>query len=434
MYDFDFVSEKLGRGTNDVKWDTCDPDVISMWVAEMDFPAAPCILKALHNRVDKGIFGYTEIPASYYESVICWFGSRHGWNISREQIIPVQGIVPATSIAVKALTEPGDKVVLNVPAYNCFFHNITNQGCETSESRLVWNPALKRYEMNFEDIERRCSDPSAKAFLLCNPHNPSGRLWSREELTRLGEICLRHGVKVISDEIHCEITAPGKEYVPFASISEEFAQNSISFVSPTKGFNIAGVQIANIISANADFRARMDRVINIWEHCDVNQFGVVALQAAYSDEGAAWLDHMNSLVHNNFIMLRDLFAERFPTVRIPELEATYLLWADFSDCIHRNAPSAGETSPSGDIAPRGCNGRGPSSDGRGPRSGRSEDGDVSPAGKLVADFLLKNNRVRINDGAIYGGPEGCRINLACPEATMKEGLRRIAEGLSELLK
>ena len=401
MNKFDFTTEAAPRGTSSVKWDTCPDGVIPMWVAEMDFPAAPCIVEALRRRVEQGVFGYTEIPQSYYDSVIHWFSGRHGWSFTREQIVPVQGIVPATSIAIKALTEPGDKVVLNVPAYNCFFHNITNQGCQTSESHLVWNGTAKRYEMDFEDIERRCSDPAAKVFLLCNPHNPSGRLWTREELIRLGEICFRHGVTVISDEIHCEITAPGSSYIPFASISEDFAQRSISFVSPTKGFSIPGVQIANIISANADFRSKMDRVINIWEHCDVNQFGIVALQAAYSAEGAAWLDQMNSLVHSNFIMLRNLFARRFPAVRVPELEATYLLWLDFSDC-HRHQASDGEWP------------------------------EFAPAGKIVAEHILKHG-VRINDGDIYGEPSGVRINLACPEATMKEGLRRIAEGLSELI-
>lgn len=388
-YDFDFTTEAAPRGTCSVKWDGCDEGVIPMWVAEMDFPAAPCILEALRKRVDKGVFGYTEVPGSYYDAVVDWFGRRHGWKVSRDQIIPVQGIVPATSIAIKALTEPGDKVVFNVPAYNCFFHNITNQGCELSGSALVWNAEQKRYEMDFEDIERRCADPAAKVFLLCNPHNPSGRLWSREELLRLGQICLRHGVKVVSDEIHCEITAPGLSYVPFASISEEFARNSISFVSPTKGFNLAGVQIANIISANEDFRARMDRVINIWEHCDVNQFGIVALQAAYSEEGAAWLSQMNAIVHGNYLALCSLFEKEFPAVRVPVLEATYLLWLDFS--------------------PLGLD------------------------GKTVSEYLLANNKVRINDGAMYGGPGCCRINLACPEATMKEGLRRIAEGLHNLL-
>ena len=175
-YDFDFTTEAAPRGTCSVKWDGCDEGVIPMWVAEMDFPAAPCILEALRKRVDKGVFGYTEVPGSYYDAVVDWFGRRHGWKVSRDQIIPVQGIVPATSIAIKALTEPGDKVVFNVPAYNCFFHNITNQGCELSGSTLVWNADQKRYEMDFEDIERRCADPAAKVFLLCNPHNPSGRL------------------------------------------------------------------------------------------------------------------------------------------------------------------------------------------------------------------------------------------------------------------
>ncbi len=175
--------------------------------------------------------------------------------------------------------------------------------------------------------------------------------------------------------------------MPFASISEEFAQNSISFVSPTKNFNIAGIQIANIISANPDFRDRMDRVINIWEHCDVNQLGIVALEAAYSDEGAAWLEQMNALVHSNFLLLQDLFAERFPSVHVPELEATYLLWLDFNR---------------------------------------------TNAGKEISDLLLQHG-VRVSDGAIYGGPEGIRLNLACPEATMKKGLRRIAEGLSRII-
>ena len=414
-YDFDFTTEGAPRGTNSVKWDSCAPDVIPMWVAEMDFPAAPCIIKAVQERVAKGVFGYTLVPDSYYESVIRWFGGKHGWGITSEQIIPVQGIVPATSIAIKALTNPGDKVVLLVPAYNCFFHNITNQGCETSESRLAWNAASKRYEIDFDDIERRCADPAAKAFLLCNPHNPCGRLWSREELVRIGEICLKHGLTVISDEIHCEITAPGTSYVPFASISEEFAQNSVSFVSPTKNFNIAGIQIANIVSANADFRARMDRVINIWEHCDVNQLGIVALEAAYSDEGAAWLKEMNALVHSNFLLLRDTFAQRFPSVRVPELEATYLLWLDFAGL----RPVPPTPSLKGTLPLAG--------------GGRSFGIGQSPApGKIVADALLQHG-VRVSDGAIYGGPSGVRLNLACPEATMKKGLRRIAEGLDTLL-
>ena len=415
-YDFDFTTEGAPRGTNSVKWDSCAPDVIPMWVAEMDFPAAPCIIKAVQERVAKGVFGYTLVPDSYYESVIRWFGGRHGWIITREQIIPVQGIVPATSIAIKALTNPGDKVVLLVPAYNCFFHNITNQGCETSESRLVWNAASKRYEIDFDDIERRCSDPAAKAFLLCNPHNPCGRRWSREELVRIGEICLRHGLAVISDEIHCEITAPGTSYVPFASISEEFAQNSVSFVSPTKNFNIAGIQIANIVSANADFRARIDRVINIWEHCDVNQLGIVALEAAYSDEGATWLKEMNALVHSNFLLLRDTFAQRFPSVRVPELEATYLLWLDFADCSAKKRE--GVVKEQAMPVPRPFTG---------------EDGPFAcSAGKVFAELLLEHG-VRVSDGAIYGGPSGVRLNLACPEATMKKGLRRIAEGLDTLL-
>ena len=203
---------------------------------------------------------------------------------------------------------------------------------------------------------------------------------------------------VICDEIHCEITAPGIRYTPFASLSPEFAQNSISFVSPTKGFTIPGLQIANIVSANPDFRSRMDRVINIWEHCDVNQLGIVALQAAYTPEGADWLKQMNEVVHANFVELRDTFASRYPSVRMPaELEATYLVWADLQECRFS-------------VQPQGA------------------------SGDFVAGQLLGKHKVRINGGSIYGGPTGIRINVACPRTTFKEGLRRICEGLDELLE
>lgn len=400
---YDFTSQGAPRGTNSVKWDTCDPDVIPMWVAEMDFPVAPFIAEALHKRIDKGVFGYTHVPDSYFDSVIAWFGKRHGWSISREQIIPISGIVPAISVVLRALSmdgplEPGagvlasssarPKVIIHSPAYNCFFSNVRNTACELSASVLQWDGASHRYTVDWDDFERRCSEPGVAAFLLCNPHNPTGRLWSKEELTRMGEICLRYGVPVISDEIHCEICTPGTAYTPFASISPEFARNSVSFVSPTKAFNIAGLQVANIVSANPDFRERIERVINDWEHCDVNQLGIVALEAAYTDEGAGWLDEMNAVVHRNFLLLRDMFAERFPSVRVPELEATYLLWLDFSPLF---LVAGGE------------------------------------AGRIVAEYLLDKCHVRISDGTIYGDPRCCRMNLACPEATMREALRRISE-------
>ena len=414
---YDFTSAGAPKGTNSVKWDLY-PEMLPMWVAEMDFPAAPFIRKALHERIDKGVFGYTHIPESYYKAVVDWFSHRHGWGIGREQIIPISGIVPAISVAIRALTldgpiEPGSgikasgekpTVIMQTPAYNCFFSNIRNMACELSANVLQWDEADKHYSVDWEDFECRCAAPGRKVFLLCNPHNPTGRLWTREELTRMGEICLKYGVPVISDEIHCEIVTSdpviaGRDrqshgYIPFASISPEFAQNSVSFVSPTKSFNIAGLQIANIVSANEGFRARVDRVINDWEHCDVNQLGIIALQAAYTPEGEEWLAQMNAVVDANFSLLRDALMAEFPQVRLPRHEATYLAWPDFSALKDKSG------------APL--------------------------CGSAVQKYLAEKEGLLFSDGAIYGNPNCCRINLACPTATAKEGINRLLRGLRAL--
>lgn len=382
---YDFTTQAAPRGTNSVKWDM-KQDVLPLWVAEMDFPVAPFIVDAVRRRVDKAIFGYTLIPDSYYECVRTWFRDRHGWSFGREDIIPIDGIVPAVSIAVKALTEPGDKVVFFTPAYNCFFHNITNPGAVENRSVLLWNGETRRYEVDWPDFEARIADPATKAFLLCNPHNPCGRLWSREELQRMGRICKEHGVAVISDEIHCEITAPGSSYTPFATL---FPQDCITMVSPTKPFSMPGLQIANIICSNPVFREKLDRIINIWEHCDVNQLGIVALEAAYSPEGQEWLDQMNEVVHANFLDLRERFAAEFPHVRVATLEATYLDWLDF--------------------APLGL------------------------SGMQIQEHLLERQKLWINAGDIYGDPACMRINLACPRSTMKKALDLYIQGIRELL-
>lgn len=386
---YDFTTEGAPRGSNSIKWDL-KPDVLPMWVAEMDFPVAPFIVDALHRRVDLGVFGYTLVPPSYYNSVMSWFLDRHGWTIGREQIRPVSGIVQATSIAIKALTRPGDKVVFMTPAYNCFFRNISRQKAEQNGSGLVWNADTEKYDPDWEDLERRIADPASKVFLLCNPHNPCGRLWTREELLRMGNLCLEHGVPIISDEIHCDIVAPGREYVPFASLGAEFAQNCISFVSPTKPFSMPGLEIANIISANPVFMEGIARVMDEWEAGNVNQLGVVALQAAYTPEGAEWLRQMCEVVHANWLELRDRFAQEFPKVRVATLEATYLDWLDF--------------------------------------------GPAGLDGKQIQDHLLEREKLWINAGEIYGGPSGMRINLACPRATLQRGLDLFAKGLHELLQ
>lgn len=377
-YDFDEIIDR--RGTNCVKWDSAEnPDVLPMWVADMDFRAAPAITEALRSRVDHGIFGYTRVPQSYYDAVTGWFARRHGWNIDKDWIIYTLGVVPALSAIIKALTVPGDKVLIQTPVYNCFLSSIRNNCCEIVESPLVY--ADNTYSIDFEDLERKASDPKVKAMILCNPHNPAGRVWSRDELIRIGEICIRHDVVVIADEIHCELVMPGYKYTPFASISEEFNRNSVSCVSPSKAFNIAGLQIANIVCADAERRVKIDRAININEVCDVNPFGVIALQAAYN-EGAEWLDQLLEYIRGNYEYMRSFCEEHLPDFPITKLEGTYLVWMD---CRKFGLSSA-----------------------------------------ELEKRLIDEAGLWLNAGTMYGqdGEGFMRWNIACPRARMIEGLRR----------
>ncbi len=266
------------RGTGSVKWDS-RPDVLPLWVADMDFETAPCILEALRRRVEHGVFGYTLVRDDYYEALIDWFSSRHLYEFKREDVIYTSGVVPALSAIIKGLTKPGDGVIVQTPVYNCFFSSIRNNGC-----RVVENPFIREdisdtkftYHINFEELEHLAADPSNTMLILCNPHNPVGRVWTREELERIHEICVSNGVEVVSDEIHCELTMPGFRYTPYGTVDHD----AVVCVSPSKAFNIAGLQIANIISPDSSKRALIDRAININEVCDVNPFGVEALIAA----------------------------------------------------------------------------------------------------------------------------------------------------------
>ena len=388
-YDFDKLT--LRRNTNSVKWDEAtDAQVIPLWVADMDFEAAPCITKALQQRVAHGIFGYTLVPDSYYVSIINWFKRRHQWNIKRQWIIYTTGVVPAISAIVKAMTKPGDKVVIQTPVYNCFFSSIRNNGCEIVESPLVVDYSYEdapTYQIDFDDLERKVSDPAVKLFILCNPHNPAGRVWKRDELDRMNDICMKHGVKVLSDEIHCELTIGNHKFTPFASISKECQDNSITCNSPSKSFNIAGLQIANIISNDEETRKKIDRAINDNEICDVNPFGVVALQAAYN-EGEPWLLELNQYLEENYKTLRTFFKQRLPHLKVFQLEGTYLVWVDIT------------------------------------ATGKSAD--------EVTHLLLKEGKVMVNSGTMYGKTAGegfIRINIACPRSRMMEGLERIANVL-----
>ena len=384
-YDFDQVIPR--RHTNSVKWDeAAEEDVIPLWVADMDFPVLPQITEALHRRVDHGVFGYTHVPDSYYQSVIRWFKEQHGMQgVDPADIIYTSGVVPAISAIIRGLTLPGDKVLIQTPVYNCFFSSIRNQGCIIEESPLIYTKGT--YAVDWDDFEKKCSDERVRIFLLCNPHNPAGRVWTKEELRKMGEICLKHDVYVIADEIHCELVMPDHEYTPFASLSEQFLMNSAMCVAPTKAFNIAGLQIANIIVKDAKRRERINRAINLHEVCDVNPFGVIATEAAYTDEGAEWLRQLNLYLYGNYCFLRDFFSEHLPQFPVIQLEGTYLVWVD-------------------------CAVLGVSS-------------------REIADDLFRQQRVWVNDGEMYGATNHAfiRVNIACPRKILAEGLVRMEKGL-----
>ena len=378
-YNFDEIVDR--RGTNCVKWDESPTaDVIPMWVADMDFRVAPAIQRAIEQRVAHGVFGYTIVGDEYYEAIQSWFSRRHQWNIAREHILYTTGVVPAISCALKALTMPGEKVLVLTPVYNCFFSSIRNSGCEVLASELVSEEA--HFSLDWADFEAKCADEKTTVFLLCNPHNPVGRVWTKEELERMNDICLRHGVKVVSDEIHCELIMPGYRFQPFAAVSDACRDNCVVLNSPSKSFNIAGLQIANIVCSNAEWRRRIDRAININEVCDVNPFGPVALVAAYN-ESEDWLDELCHYLKDNYDALCDFFAAELPQLPVTVLEGTYLVWVD--------------------IRPLGI-----SSD-------------------ELAERLLSEGHVWVNAGTMYGQDGYLRINIACPRSQLMEGLRRIKQ-------
>lgn len=385
-YDFSRPTER--RGTDSYKWDSApEADIIPLWVADMDFETFLGITEALQRRVAHGIFGYTRVPEAYYEAVCNWFGKHHGWHINREDIIYTSGVVPAVSAVIKALTLPGDQVIVQGPVYNCFFSSIRNNGCEMVSNSLIYNKEELRYEIDFDDLERKLAHERARLMLICNPHNPGGRVWTRDELTRVAELCRKYGVRVVSDEIHCELTLYDNEYVPFGSLPDELSHGSITCCSPSKAFNTAGLQIANIVCRDAEVRNRIDRAININEVCDVNPFGVIALQAAYSDEGYEWLTQLRAYISSNYDLLRERFARELPKCKVMRMEGTYLAWIDCSE-LHISSDE-------------------------------------------IEEMLMHENKVWVNAGSMYGteGAAFIRINMACTSELLNEGITRIVNGL-----
>ena len=385
---FDFDTPVDRRGSGSYKWDSASQqDVIPLWVADMDFPTAPVIIDALRRRVDHGVFGYVKVSDDYYDALISWNRHRHGWTINRDMVIYTSGVVPAVSAIIKALTRLGDGVIVNTPAYNCFFSSIRNNRCT-----IVENPLIRvdsgdsfTYRIDLDSLEEACADPANKVMILCNPHNPTGRIWTRGELEEIAGICHRHGVTVISDEIHCELTLPGREYTPYATVDPD----AVICCSPSKAFNIAGLQIANIVAPSEPVRAVIDRAINDNEVCDVNPFGVTALIAAYN-HGAPWLDELRDYISGNYAMLLDFFTTELPSLKVCSLESTYLAWVDITA--------------------------------------------LGISSEKLEEHVLETERVWINAGSMYGSEGYIRINMACPRSRLLEGLRRLKRAVANIVR
>lgn len=392
MYNFELTPER--RGTNSVKWDEAAAGVLPLWVADMDFAVAPCIQQAIMQRAMHPCFGYTLVPERYYEAICRWFEHRHQWHIEREEILYTIGVVPAIAAILKAVCQVGDNVAILTPIYNCFYSNIRNAGCQAlsvallmkNEELIINNDQpdelqgeLLSYSIDWEGLEGALSHEKTTVLLLCNPHNPVGRIWRMEELQRIAELCLKYHVTVISDEIHNELTRPGMLYTPWGTIGEEFQTMAAICTSPSKSFNTAGLQNANIVVRDAELRRRIDRAINLNETCDVNPFGVEAVIAAYTD-GAEWLDALRSYLWGNYDFARAYLYNELPQLAIADLQATYLMWVD---CRQLNIDR-------------------------------------------LAQRLTEEAGVWLADGEAYGveGRGYVRVNLACSRQTLTEALQR----------
>lgn len=380
-FDFDRIIDR--RKTDSLKWDIGENE-LPMWVADMDFETAPAIKEALADRVSHGVFGYSVIPDSWYDAYISWWEERHHFRMEKEGLIFCTGVIPALSSAVRKLTTPGENVLLLTPVYNTFFNSIRNNGRDALESPLKLDGT--RYGIDWEDFERKLSDPQTTLLFLCNPHNPIGKIWEKETLERIGELSAKHGVVVIADEIHCDLCDPGKEYIPFASVSEVCKDNSITCIAPSKTFNLAGLQSAAVYASNPFLRHRIWRALNTDEVAEGNAFAVTAAETAFT-KGAEWLDALRQYLYENKQAVASWISGKLPELTLIPSEATYLLWID---C--RALPNGGSK---------------------------------------FASFLRKETGLYLTPGRIYGeaGTGFVRMNIACPRGMIGDGLSRLSEGV-----
>ncbi|MBS5370278.1 MAG: MalY/PatB family protein [Longibaculum muris] len=380
-YDFSKLTNRFDSYS--MKWDVA-PQVLPMWVADMDFETAPEIVEALHNRVNHKIFGYNIVPDEFFESIQHWWKKRHHFLMEKEWMMFCTGVVPAISSIVRKLTTVGENILIQAPVYNIFYNSILNNGRHVLSSDLIYDG--HEYTIDFEDLEKKLALPQTTMMILCNPHNPIGKIWSQETLKRIGDLCARHHVLVVSDEIHCDIIAPGREYIPFASVSKTNLNNSITCIAPTKAFNLAGLQSACIVVENEVIRQKVNRGINTDEVAEPNSFAITAAMSAFN-YGEKWLDELNIYIQNNKQIACQYIEENLPMLHVVYSEATYLLWIDCSK--------------------------------------------VTDDSVELVEAIKKKTGLYLSDGYEYGenGKAFVRMNVACPQMRLMDGLKRLREGV-----
>lgn len=408
-YNFDKITNR--KGTNSLKYDFAvergkPADVLPLWVADMDFPVSEEISKSLHAAVEHGIYGYTQPKDAYYNAVMNWMERKHNWKTKREWIVKTPGVVFALGAAVKAFTDPGDAILIQNPVYYPFTNIIRDNNRKVVDNTLVYHPVTERtvvpvttddaseqqinnvgtvspaYQIDFEDFERKIEQEHVKLFILCNPHNPVGRVWTVEELQKLGEICLRHHVIVVSDEIHNDFVYPGYEHTVFANVDPRFAEFTLTCTAPSKTFNLAGLQISNIFIPNENLRKAFKTEIDRTGYDEPNALGVVACEAAYR-AGEDWLEQLRAYLLKNLNFLRDFLQEKIPQIHLVEPEGTYLVWLDCSE--------------------------------------------LGITGKELDQFIVDKAGLWLDGGSMFG-PSGAafqRVNIACPQATLELALNKL---------
>ncbi len=389
-YNFDEIIDRTH--TDSVKWAENErrfgkKDVLSMWVADMDFRSPEPVIRAIIKRAEHGIYGYTTRKDSYYQSVIDWLEKRHGWKTRQAWQVTTPGVVPGLIVALLAYTQPGDKIVIQPPVYHPFFAVALNNGRQIVENNLIERDGY--YTMDFDALDQQLSDPRVRMLVLCSPHNPIGRVWSREELARLGELCLKHGVLLVSDEIHSDLVFSWAKHIPAAMISPEIEQNTISLFAPSKTFNLAGLHTSVVIIPNSALRERFNQTMENLGIGGNTIFGLVALETAYR-EGEEWLTQLLAYLEQNMIFLEDFIHAEIPQIRVCKPEGTYLVWLD-------------------------CRSLG---------MNREE----------LKRFMIQKANLGLDEGAVFGklGEGFMRLNAGCPRSVLKQGLETLAEAVRSL--